>query len=381
LLSHEQYLEFPLSASSSDAFGDENDMKFENMTLEQLAENCHVCKECGRGFPKLVSLKSHEMVHLGLKKHTCEYCLKSFARRHDMLRHERTVHSTEKNLTCATCNILFGTLELITEHCSLQNHAMPEQKAAKTKSLRKLSIKRVSVQRVRVPSGSDQNENPTNRINQWMNTSNSNQTLNNFEQTQMPQYLMNQSLLNQNYQMQQPYQNLQQAYTYNQIDPTYTQYGQPILDNQNYSQNIFNGQIIQPQVFQPNMNQAGYQMRQNVPFYTSYLQPQQNIQQEMHMLNQNILNFDLLEQQVRKKRPLPKLEPLNTSMQQPYFQQSEDLKRIFQFEKQSLPAANFRSEFFDDRFYTLNDGLVIIEEESNEYPTLDPVFNAFDMVE
>ncbi|KAI8916203.1 hypothetical protein EDD86DRAFT_197963 [Gorgonomyces haynaldii] len=54
------------------------------------------CQVCHKNFHTQFSLKSHMTVHSDEKLHSCHMCKKRFARRHDMLRHERTVHTAEK---------------------------------------------------------------------------------------------------------------------------------------------------------------------------------------------------------------------------------------------------------------------------------------------
>jgi hypothetical protein len=58
-----------------------------------------------------------------------------------MLRHERTVHATEKSLTCDSCKSTFPDLESLQFHCVQESHPFPDRqnpppatKAVKTKS-------------------------------------------------------------------------------------------------------------------------------------------------------------------------------------------------------------------------------------------------------
>lgn len=44
---------------------------------KQLGKNCHVCKECGKGFPRPANLRNHFLKkHRGAKH--CKYCQKAF---------------------------------------------------------------------------------------------------------------------------------------------------------------------------------------------------------------------------------------------------------------------------------------------------------------
>jgi hypothetical protein len=54
------------------------------------------------------------------------FCNKPFARRHDMLRHERTVHSADRNLQCQTCKSEFQDVESLNTHCQRERHQLPD---------------------------------------------------------------------------------------------------------------------------------------------------------------------------------------------------------------------------------------------------------------
>ncbi|KAJ3360335.1 hypothetical protein HDU91_004660 [Kappamyces sp. JEL0680] len=122
--------------------GEMNSLSLDS-AVEPNANNEYVCGECNRTFNKLVALRSHEVVHSNDKKHLCQFCQKPFARRHDMLRHQRTVHATEQALTCEVCKITFPDAENLQQHCLAENHPLPEKPASKMapKSRSKLAKK------------------------------------------------------------------------------------------------------------------------------------------------------------------------------------------------------------------------------------------------
>ena len=126
-----------------------------------------VCLECNRTFPKLVALKSHEVVHTSMignihllltvldeKKHQCLFCSKAFARRHDMLRHERTVHAAEKSLTCELCKKTFPDTDTLQLHCLKEGHPMPEKTMnapSSGKTLKKSKLLKKSNSNITIP--------------------------------------------------------------------------------------------------------------------------------------------------------------------------------------------------------------------------------------
>jgi uncharacterized Zn-finger protein len=79
------------------------------------------CDKCTKVFTKRLALKSHQAVHAA-KVNTCYFCKKTFARRHDMLRHERNVHSDLKEYRCKTCGIKFDHLQDLKSHCDAESH-------------------------------------------------------------------------------------------------------------------------------------------------------------------------------------------------------------------------------------------------------------------
>ncbi|KAJ3109125.1 Zinc finger protein zfpm1 [Phlyctochytrium bullatum] len=80
---------------------------------------------CGRSFSKPYSLKTHMISHSGNKPHKCLYCSASFARKHDMLRHVRTVHGNRKlPAECQLCQTVLTDAEMLVNHlnaCPMAN--------------------------------------------------------------------------------------------------------------------------------------------------------------------------------------------------------------------------------------------------------------------
>ncbi|KAF9191469.1 hypothetical protein BGZ51_002584 [Haplosporangium sp. Z 767] len=86
------------------------------------------CEICNKTFSRPFNLRSHRTTHAGIKPFTCTHvnelgdiCNWSFARRHDLERHMRSRHSTEKLFKCKTCGTECGRNDAFKRH--LQRHA------------------------------------------------------------------------------------------------------------------------------------------------------------------------------------------------------------------------------------------------------------------
>ncbi|KAJ3126748.1 hypothetical protein HK100_010095 [Physocladia obscura] len=72
---------------------------------------------CSKEFQKPSLLKSHENIHNAIKPYECKHCDVSFARNHDLRRHERCVHMIGgKEAQCSGCFKLFTRLDSCRYH-------------------------------------------------------------------------------------------------------------------------------------------------------------------------------------------------------------------------------------------------------------------------
>ncbi|KAE8595189.1 hypothetical protein XENTR_v10015603 [Xenopus tropicalis] len=60
------------------------------------------CSECGKHYNNKCSLKTHQLLHTGVKPFTCKDCHKTFSLRKDLNRHQK-IHTGEKPFTCTEC--------------------------------------------------------------------------------------------------------------------------------------------------------------------------------------------------------------------------------------------------------------------------------------
>ncbi|KAJ3235432.1 hypothetical protein HDU81_000439 [Chytriomyces hyalinus] len=62
---------------------------------------------CDKEYTKPSLLKQHAYIHTLSRPHNCNYCDSAFARNHDKIRHEKTVHGIQKRVLCKHCGSSF----------------------------------------------------------------------------------------------------------------------------------------------------------------------------------------------------------------------------------------------------------------------------------
>eukprot|EP00842_Homolaphlyctis_polyrhiza_P004896 jgi/Hompol1/5407/HPOL_004436-RA len=77
--------------------------------------------ECDKAFDRLYKLKSHYAVHES-KQYPCPYCLLPFARRHDLYRHARSIHSLDRPFHCRQCFSGFSKQDQYMRHIAITKH-------------------------------------------------------------------------------------------------------------------------------------------------------------------------------------------------------------------------------------------------------------------
>ncbi|RKP03938.1 hypothetical protein CXG81DRAFT_4636, partial [Caulochytrium protostelioides] len=71
---------------------------------------------CDAAFHHLYRLKSHMICHTTVKNHVCPLCAAAFARKHDLSRHMRALHSGRRPFSCPLCRRGFNRLDDLERH-------------------------------------------------------------------------------------------------------------------------------------------------------------------------------------------------------------------------------------------------------------------------
>ncbi|KAI9366842.1 hypothetical protein DFJ73DRAFT_5363 [Zopfochytrium polystomum] len=79
-------------------------------------------QNCNRVFPRQYNLTSHMFCHTGERPHSCELCQAMFARKHDLRRHMRTIHSESRPFRCGQCHHSFSQEDHYRRHLAQEGH-------------------------------------------------------------------------------------------------------------------------------------------------------------------------------------------------------------------------------------------------------------------
>ena len=75
----------------------------------------HKCPKCFKTFGQKCDLKRHQLVHTGIREHQCPTCFKSFRQRGTLVKHQ-LVHSSIRFYKCILCSKSFA------QKCDLVKH-------------------------------------------------------------------------------------------------------------------------------------------------------------------------------------------------------------------------------------------------------------------
>ncbi|XP_063292014.1 zinc finger protein 574 [Pelobates fuscus] len=87
-------------------------------------ERRHKCPSCGKPFKKRSHLRSHILTHTGERPFSCMDCNKSFNSQANLLRHKLT-HTGEKPHKCQLCNKAFSQSSTLQQHLSVHSQEHP----------------------------------------------------------------------------------------------------------------------------------------------------------------------------------------------------------------------------------------------------------------
>uniref|UniRef100_A0AAZ1XG98 C2H2-type domain-containing protein n=1 Tax=Oreochromis aureus TaxID=47969 RepID=A0AAZ1XG98_OREAU len=73
------------------------------------------CDLCGKSFTLAGGLKTHQLIHSGVKAYSCDLCGKSFARAGNLKKHQ-LIHSGVKPYSCDLCGKSFTQAENLKTH-------------------------------------------------------------------------------------------------------------------------------------------------------------------------------------------------------------------------------------------------------------------------
>lgn len=102
----------------------------QSKNAEQDTENSREqfsCEYCSKKCRSRHLLRSHMVVHSGTKKHICKHCKKSFARGHDLKRHERTHNIGQGIYQCMFCSRTYSRQDSFKRHSKVCRGKKPSE--------------------------------------------------------------------------------------------------------------------------------------------------------------------------------------------------------------------------------------------------------------
>ncbi|KAG0056657.1 hypothetical protein BGZ83_004182 [Gryganskiella cystojenkinii] len=110
--------------SPADSPAKKNRAAFESHNDKRSTQKRFSCKHCDRQFARLFNLHTHEKTHdpEQARPFLCsdETCGKAFSRKHDLQRHEASVHKGERNFACVTCHKPFSRQDGLRRHLAVK---------------------------------------------------------------------------------------------------------------------------------------------------------------------------------------------------------------------------------------------------------------------
>ena len=116
----QQNIEPVVSRSSNGASGEQQ------LNGRRRRAKSHKCQLCNKSFPTPSKLKTHQVVHTGIRAHQCPTCSKSFGQKNDLKRHQ-LIHTGIRAHKCTICSKSFSQRAHLAAHQSVHSDSRPFQ--------------------------------------------------------------------------------------------------------------------------------------------------------------------------------------------------------------------------------------------------------------
>ena len=109
-------------------FGTKSALNYHTIRVHE-RDNLIECTKCDKKFVDQYQLSRHFVTHSRIRKYKCEFCLRSYLRKRNLMRHIPHIHFPRRKVACPYCPKIYATKDSMLFHL---NGKHPEHRGKDT---------------------------------------------------------------------------------------------------------------------------------------------------------------------------------------------------------------------------------------------------------